>query len=391
MTINIYHQTGHNTVWNRDSFSKDNVGIGLIYSPVHKSMDKFDKVAKEIRSKSLFDPQFYLPDSQKKQFQSYDFFPSTILQRSGFNTIDYQEVAYESAKKCVDFQITHDFSKIIIPTRFFEQLEPRYVKHQDSLFVRPFIRYLNQIGCKKEIVLTVPLTEHMLNSLDYKEGILNWLTCYPEIEGIYFVCQHESRTKQITNPNFLLEYMQVIKIAAEADLDILVGYSNTESILYCLCAENISITIGAFENTRIFSLDRFVVNDDVRQAPAARIYLPKLLNWIRFEEALYIKTNYPDIWAEIYSENKYSEEAFNMTKSPAFNNPLLYKHYFIEFSKQVEELSIKNVDERFNIILSWIEAASSLYELINNSYKLEVNSSEQHLNVWKNVIRTFKG
>ncbi|PHR95025.1 MAG: hypothetical protein COA68_17725 [Oceanobacter sp.] len=392
MTIELLHQVGHNSNWNRDSFSKDEVGSGLIYSPVHDPEPRINGFSKKLKETSIFDPQFYLPSSQKPKFKSYDFFPNTILGEQGFNTIDYNTVAYESAKRCVAFQHLHNFKNIIIPARFYEQLNPSYTEQQSELFVNPFIKAIKEQGLlgEKEIYLSVPITSHMVNIQEYKNNILNWLTSYPEIDGIYFICQHDRQTKQIQDSKFLIEYMDVIHSTIEADLKVIVGYTNTESLLYSLCGQDITLTVGAFENTRIFSLDKFIVSDEERRGPKARIYIPKLLNWINFEDAKLIRDYSPDVWSRIYTPTKNAEGAFAATKIPTFNSPILYKHYFQAFSEQLNSLSPLNIQDRFNMLRGWIHESMEFYELIKDiPLQLDKNGNEAHLTSWINAIEIF--
>ena len=56
----VYHQTGHNLVWNCDSYTADNAGAGLIFSPVNIQTEKIIKIDNSIKHVSFFDPQFYL-------------------------------------------------------------------------------------------------------------------------------------------------------------------------------------------------------------------------------------------------------------------------------------------------------------------------------------------
>lgn len=392
MSIKIMHQVGHNFSWNRDSFSIDKVGVGLIYSPVHDDFTRVRGFEQQFKNTSLFDPQFYLPSSQKPKFKTYDFFPNTILGESGFSTIDFNSVSHESAKRCVSFQVEQGFDSIIIPTRFFEQLTPQYSEQQSEMFVIPFIKAIKDKGLigVKDIVLTVPITSHMLNVKQYKDNILNWITSYPEIDGVYFICQHERKTKQVQDANFLIEYMDVIRSTIEADLKVIVGYTNTESLLYTLCG-NLTLTIGAFENTRIFSLDKFVISDEGMRGPKPRIYIPKLLNWVNFEQAKLIKEHSPTLWSEIHSETKYSLQAFAATKELTFQSPLLYKHYFLAFSNQINELSILSVEDRYLKIKNWIEDASRLYEKVKSiPITFENHGNEKHLDSWLDAINIHK-
>lgn len=393
MTIKLMHQAGHNSSWNRDSLTKDKVGCGIIYSPVHEDSSRFKSFKGSQIKTSLFDPQFYLPSSRKPKFKTYDFFPNTILSEDGFNTIDFNSVAHESAKRCVAFQKEKDFESIIIPARFFEQLNPRYTEQQSELFVNPFLKAIKEqdlLGIK-DIYLTVPITSHMINVVEYKNNILNWVTSYPDIDGVYFICQNERKTKQVTDAQFLIEYMEVINSTIEADLKVIIGYTNTESLLYTLCGD-ITVTVGAFENTRIFSLDKFVVSDEVKRGPKPRIYLPKLLNWVNFDQAKMIKNNRPDIWDKIYTETKYSEEAFAATRELNFQNPLLYKHYFLTFNDQIKTLSTLNTLDRYMLIKQWINQAIELHSLVKNiPLEFDKHGNEDHLAPWLDAINIYKG
>ncbi|WP_426784939.1 hypothetical protein ACP3TB_11565 [Rahnella variigena] len=390
MAIKLLHQMGHNSIWNKDSFEKDGVGVGLCYSPVHETAKNINATKKQLKETSIFDPQFYLPSSQKKKFQTYDFFPNTILGEKGFNTVDYTAISSESAKRCVDFQIKNNFEKIIIPARFYEQIHPKYIEHQSESYVIPFINYIKKVGVnnRKEIILTVPITSGMLNVEEYKVNILNWITSFPEISGVYFICQHDRPSKQVSDTSFLIDYMDTIKSTIDADLSVIVGYTNTESILYTLCGD-LSVTVGAFENTRIFSLDKFIVSDEDRRGPKPRIYMPALLNWVNFEEAKLLRKARPELWRKIYNPTSYSEDALNATTTITFQNPLLYKHYFIAFNEQIKKISEYSINQRSVYVKSLIEEALKNYSEIKKVFTLEKNGSDEHLIPWLNAIKLF--
>ena len=391
MSLRLFHQSGHCANWNRDSFEKDNIGDGIIFSPVHETCKNVSDYSKKLKSASLFDPQFYLPSSQKQKLQSYSFFPNSIMGEKGFSTIDFMAVSYEAAKRCIEFQLENDFLELIIPARFYEYFDDKYIDGQSQQFVHPFLEQIKKqdpLGSKK-VLLTVPMTSSMVNSNEYRSKVLNWITSYPEIDGVYMFCQHDRGAKQINDLTFLTQYMDVIKASYDADLEVLVGYSNTESLLYTLAGE-ISLTIGAFENTRMFSLDKFIVTDGDRRGPKARIYLPKLLNWINFDEAKILKDRYPHIWSKIYTASDESDEAFELTKDPAFNSAILYKHYFKAFSDQIGELSSLSIQGRYKKLNEWIDEAIELHdEISKHALRLDKHGNGDHLNTWSNAIRIF--
>ncbi|NDL65870.1 hypothetical protein [Acerihabitans arboris] len=387
--VKIYHQAGHNTVWNVKSFKEDGVGDGIIFSPVHEECSKIESKDLKIRTSSYFDPQFYLPSSGKNKFKSYDFFPNTIS-KSGFKTVDFTSIAMDAARACVSFQVRNNFSGIIIPARFFEQMERNYIEKQDEHYVVPFLRAIeesDEISENKPIWLTLPLTSHMVMSDSYRKELLNWVTSYSQINGVYLFCQFERNTKQITDSLFIINYMEMIKILQDADLDIIVGYCNTEAFLYS-ALPNIGITIGTFENTRMFSLDKFVVTDEERRGPKARIYLPGLLNWVELDVAKMIRNRVPAIWDKIYKATDYSEEALDSPKTPTFNSPGLYYHYFKIFSKQISQIStFSSIRERCDFIEKQIKVAIENYEALRARRTVfDTHGGPDHLSPWLNAI-----
>ena len=47
MSAKVYHQVGHNSNWNVESFEKDGCGDGLILSPVHQAPSMIDRLDKK--------------------------------------------------------------------------------------------------------------------------------------------------------------------------------------------------------------------------------------------------------------------------------------------------------------------------------------------------------
>ena len=65
MSLGLLHQVGHNSNWNVESFENDSCGDGLILSPLHQAMTTVERLSAGTRAASIFDPQFYLPNSRK--------------------------------------------------------------------------------------------------------------------------------------------------------------------------------------------------------------------------------------------------------------------------------------------------------------------------------------
>jgi len=387
MSTSLYHQVGHNSNWNLESYQNDGCGDGLILSPVHQNIDVIKKLPREVRTRSLFDPQYYLPNSQKAKLNSYDFFPEIIS--GGFSTVGFSANARESAKRCVEFQIEQEFSGIVIPARHFTEMNPDYTTDQANYTVEPFLQEISTAACKVPTWLTLPLTSAMIQHAGYRTGILNWVTSYPEIDGVYVIIEDERESKQIQSRDLLTAQLDFLAELRVADLEVIVGHCNTEALLFTL-VDGCSITFGSFENTRMFSIDKFVSSIEERRGPRARIYLQGLLNWIQFAQAREIYQEAPDIWSQVYGANQYGDDALLSPTEPFFNQPVLYKHHFLSFQSQVRELSVHDSVGRHELLRNWLTAAISLdAELKNRKFDLERHGRGEHLQPWLDAINSY--
>jgi hypothetical protein len=387
MSIKIYHQVGHNHNWNFESFGEDLCGDGLILSPVHQSLAKVTELDSSLRRKSLFDPQFYLPNSSKAKLSSYPFFPEQIA--SGFSTINFLLLADDAARQCVDFQIENDFEGIVIPTRFVDQMASKYFENQEEMTVKPFLAAVTSAGVDRPVYLTLPITSAMLQDDGFQLQLLNWLTGFPEIDGVYVLVADDRKTKQIRSEKFLFSYLKFAHEVSETGLKVILGHLNTENVLFSVI-ENATLTFGSFENTRIFSLDKFVDDEETRRGPKARIYLPNLLNWVRFEQAMQIRTDNPALWGRVYTPTEHADTVIAAGVEPTFNQPGLYKHHFECVNDQMKHLSDMPVPQRFQNVRDQIKRALDLHEEIGDSFfDLDSHGNAEHLQPWLDALNQF--
>lgn len=383
--MKVYHQAGHQTVWNIDSFEKDNTGNGIIFSPVNYSRNKMVDVSESTRETSLFDPQFYVPDSDKGSLKSYNFFPGSLMNE--FKTTKFEAHASKSAELCLKFQVENKFESIIVPARGYMEHKSNFVELQKSFTVEPFLDEIKKQNIDKKVYLTLPITASVLADQDYRDEILNWITGYPQVTGVYLMCYFPERSKQLSNFGLLWNYMSFIKLLKEADLEVIIGYCNTESLLFS-CLDPNAVCMGAYENTRMFNIDRFLDEPGPPKGPVPRLYMPKLLNWIRIDTLKEIKEDHQELWQEIYSPEPYSDEFLEMD-NPHFTQNQPYKHQFIAIGSQLNELSQLNTDGRIDLLKGWVNVALDKYEAIakNGIRFFDDNCKNEHLVVWNRILK----
>jgi hypothetical protein len=381
--LKIFHQTGHNFNWNIESIREDDCGEALIFSPVHQSPKQIAKIDASLRAKSYFDPQFYLPSSQKPKFKDYEFFPETVS--GGFSTTTFEAQSIASAKQCVKYQVEQGFKKVVIPTRFLPELYTDYVDRQKVFSVNAFI----EAASGNDLCMNLALTPAMIEDKVFRQKLLNWVTSYPEVSELYVMYSFPRDTKQILDSNFLLSFIRFAQEVQDTGLNLLVGYLNTESLILSVLGD-VSLSIGTFENTRMFSLDKFLVSEEERRGPKARIYLPGLFNWIQFDQAKECRSKLPSIWGSIHQDSPHSEAAFQMAVEPAFNQPQLYRHHFICIQNQFDMLQSLSSKDRKALLLEWLGNAKASYSKISSlGIEFERHGRGSHIDPWINVLKSL--
>jgi hypothetical protein len=371
MTLQLFHQVGHNSNWNIDSFQQDRCGDGLILSPLHQNSAAVEQLDPATRTASIFDPQFYLPSSRKPKLRSYDFFPEAV--EGGFQTSTFASHVTGVAERCIEFQQNLGFRTIVVPTRFLDQMYSDYFDRQRRFTVDAFM----DAAAGQTVCLSVAITAAMIEDSGFRTRLLNWVTSYPNVDELYLIYQHPRDTKQIQDPRFLTACLEFFREVSGTGLKLIVGYTNTEGLLFATSAD-LTITMGAFENTRMFSVDKFVETEGQMRGPKARIYLSGLLNWVQLQDAKTIQHRSPRIWAD---------QALASPVEPTFNQPQLYKHFFQNLHDHVTSLKPLSVQERRLDLIQRLRQARNWYsELEQTGIQLERHGKGDHIGAWLSVL-----
>ncbi len=385
--MKVFHQAGHNLVWNLHSLEKDGAGDGIIFSPVNDGPARIGSLSTEIRAKSLIDPQFYVPASGRGKLQEYPFFPSSVLDE--FTTVDFETVCWDVASQCVNWQVESGFSEIIIPVRYYSDLPSDYFEQMLSCYIEPFIASAERFGYDGKILLTIIVKSSQMADSEQKNLLLNWVTGIPGIDGVYLIFEHSSPNKQIKDPVYLSNCLSFISVLKENDLIVNIGYTNTEGLLFSLAGPD-SISMGVYENLRRFDPRRFEIQEEqhLRQ-PSPRLYSSVLCQWIEFTYVQAIQQLYGR-WEDLFEQTHYMPMDFRPGANWNLKQPELYKHFFMVFSRQVASLHA-NLDERSSQLKSTIAAARSAFSDIDSAgIPLDGNSDGSHLNAWQTAISLYE-
>lgn len=385
--IEVYHQCGFRDVWNFAVYEEEEVGEGFIFAPKMASVKKLQKITKDIRTKSFFDPQFFWPRSKEKKFSDFDFFPQIISE--GYSTTNYVETCYQSADMCIDFQLRQEYKFLIIPTIVYDETPQNYLEILRCLYIDPFLKAISEKNTlNKKVLLSVVIKDTQLVDEQFRRDMLNLITSYGEIDGIYLIPCNKSSTKRAKDIDFIVNLLKFINTLKNNDMYVHLAYTDIEGIIFSL-ADIDSVSIGIYENMRKFNLKYFKEKEEEKHfsSPNRRIYSNKLFQWIDFDYIGALKDM--GIFLDLFENNEYVSFATPNEENWHFKFPELYKHYMVSLYNQYKELP-SNYSERYTFVHKALNEAVRLNKLIEeDGILLDNNSNGDHIYKWVTAINMY--
>ncbi|HEX8524540.1 MAG TPA: hypothetical protein VF669_19955 [Tepidisphaeraceae bacterium] len=394
MKLEVLHQLGFRYQWNFQSWEHDHTADGAIFAPRYMERAVIDELEPRDVEPSIFDPQFFLPATPKGKLATYEFFPDVVS--GGFSTDEFsssdgmdESSALSSARGCVAFQVAKGFRYLIIPTRYLEGLPGDLIERQTRLFVEPFLKAVDQHLHHKPVLLQLILNDLMLKDKEYRDDLLNWVTGITDLAGVYLIVSPSKRNKQLKDMELLYAALQFIWGLSSNAMEVVVGYTNTEALLYSLASPK-AVTIGCYENMRMFNIRTFQEDDDSEpRGPSPRLYVSRLLQWINANYIPFIQDDLKDD-EQFFDVNEYQALMFKPTYNWHFTKPELYKHGMLEFSRQLRHVGEVEDRERFHRLSAAVNTAREWYARFEEAgIVFDPESDGSHLPPWLTVANRF--
>jgi len=341
------------------------------------------------KTRAIFDPQFFIPSIARGKLSTYGFYPQQAA-GGDFSTDEYpEEAAHESAEGCVAFQARNNFRYIVIPTRYYPGMPTDFTENQQRLFVDPFLRVIQNQAISQQIALQLVVNGEMIRDSVYSQDILNWVTNIERISAVYLIVEFSPRFKQINEIDDIYSLLNFISTLSQKpnELDVILGYLNTEALVLSIASPKI-VTIGSFENTRMFNIRNFQEKKvgSFTASPNPRFYVSRLIQLIdkQYINTIRREVDDPD---RFFDRNRYQAIMFDRRYVWNSKKPEPYKHYFLEFSKQLRRIGRMDGIDRYNEVTKMLQSALETYAALGIPF--DSNSNDSHLAAWLNAARLF--
>ncbi len=401
--VKLFHQCGFRYKWNMEVFSEDHIGDGFIFSPLDMSKKIISELDDGIIKNSFFDSQFYLLNIYKDNYLSFK-----ILEEVD-SIYDFMIEKNKIAQKCVEYQNNIVLKYIVIPTidlnllsldenygELYDQIksendDPSIVninnkfKLLNKLIVQPFVNEIKEQKVNKEVLLTVIFDDEMAKNDTLFDSYLSQITDNENIDGIYLIPSNDRTYKRVSDINYLVRIMTFIYTLRKNDMEVIVGYSDIETILYTAAGAT-GVSLGIYENLRNYDGRKFKNEKYNGRGPNPRVFSSKLFQWIEYVYLEVIKEN--KNLDEIFDKNNYFIETQNNDYKWHFSRPQCYKHFMSSYGNLIKSLP-NSFEDRYNYIEDKLRIANETFNELGQCIFFDENSSGSHINKWRTALKSF--
>ncbi len=277
----FYLQMGHNSHTIARDFCETRDCAGVILSPSDGTPSNLEEWAAEASGhgrKVLFDPQFYLPRTQREKLQKHPYFEA--IGGSGFDTQTFQDNLESFVHDTVAYQASLSVDAMIAPSRLLETLSKSAVDTWRSL-AEAFVEEARSERPDCPILISVPVDAQPLADKGQRERLLNHATSI-DAHGFYVSVRHPLDVAYpLRGTSYVMSYLDLVHNLARNEYRVLCGH--THQFAHALFGVGaMGFASGQYKNLRSFDTRRWQDTDDWGQQ-VVNYYSDRILNELRVD------------------------------------------------------------------------------------------------------------
>jgi len=247
-----YHQMGHdseNLLWTEEL----NRYRGAILSPVNYGLDKIAAQTEWARShgtfETIFDPQMYVPNSEQGRLREWPYIPPDVDTADLTSDAWWDRVLDDLIQACATIRPTALCSPAPLPRTYSDEYFAHIVDIGDQMSARAA-----EYGIRPVQTAVVSMSD--LAAAGRSMATASILS-RSRASSVYlvFVSQMEPR-RELNDVEEIKGAMRLIAALREAGVEVIVGFSSSEVLLWKAAGANHCAT-GKFFNLRRFTRTRF--------------------------------------------------------------------------------------------------------------------------------------
>lgn len=226
---------------------------GVLLSPVNYRRssvgEQISRLGSRVGVESIFDPQLYVPDSDRGQLRTWEYFPVDVDSADLTSTEWWNRVSTSVAELCRDLRPSGVCSPAVVPRTFGNEYYGLMVTVAEQLAER-----LGECGVIVLQTLAAGLAD--LSEHDRVLEIASIVSRTPA-ERVYLILVGDTEPRrELARPEELKGAMRLIAALERSGLRVLVGHCSSDLVLW-KAAGATSCATGKFFNLRRFTRSRF--------------------------------------------------------------------------------------------------------------------------------------
>ena len=268
--MDLFLQFGHGMMnMSKNLMSSWNGGT-IILSPRDLTLDqmlRFQSSVDKLNGKVVVDPQFYIPRSNHNKLVSHSFWPSSY-QTSLFNSSEIKRML-SLLKDDYNDPLNSDF--FILPGLITSEVNEDWYNYN-----RVLIEQARTLISDKPIYLTICLSKEAMNREDDIHQVIEYTDALGA-DGYYVVAEPPASEYLVTDPNWLVNLLDLTAGLKHQDKKVVVGYANHQMLLLALSKID-AIASGNWLNVRSFNTGKFNNPEDSKSRRSKWYYCPQALS-----------------------------------------------------------------------------------------------------------------
>ena len=355
---------------------------GVILSPTDYEYENNKDLARKVNHEGeivLFDPQFYIPRTQRPAADSYPYFEEKGGDNFETVVVSERKSREDLCRQIISVQDEIGVDAYISPARYLDTFSSRKVKGWVNL-TKTFLKLVDQEGRDVPTFASLPVSGASLNEQDPRDRLLDRVTSVAP-DGFYVSTQFgRYRQHPLFGSSEVYSYLDFLKNLRYNHFDIILGHTHQIAHLALGLGIN-AFASGHYKNTRSFDTDRWIPQDRGGGGNSVfYYYTDKLLTNLRVEQDLQVLYASPNFDIDrIRMNSPYESDLFGATSPEEAEWKAAgaeWDHWIWSCYKISRKYRDKTLRERIKETEDTIEEAHDLYENIKSDIS-PLNSVEE--------------
>ncbi len=384
-------QIGHNGHILAEDLMAAGDADGAILSPADYEHGDNEDIATTINRENgtvLFDPQFYIPRTERPGLSTYDYFDQ--YGGEDFETSGVLDEATELATSILNVQNDMGVDAYIAPARFLDVFSDSKIEGWVEL-TNAFINVAEEQGRDIPVFASLPVYQASLIDVEQRNKLLNRVTQF-DVDGFYVSAEFDLEVRYpLTGSANVYAFLDLLNRLNRARYDIIVGHTHQIAHLFFGIGID-AFASGHYQNLRAFDTRRWDPQDEQGGGRiVVKYYTDKLLNELRVDpelDLMYQKSNF-DI-EDIRTESPYDADLFDPSITPSTSGwqfrDAAWDHYIWSCHQIAKRYRGVSPSERYELALEKINSAESLYEEVSSKFGMLSEPEPAVYSDWKDGL-----